>query len=80
MKRRRIRFALAHRPLAFVAATPDNDAAFNAVAVAFLARHLGGRAEPLAEQLDDAGGLIPEGADLVPGPPAALVHRHGVKR
>ncbi len=54
---------------------PGNSRAFNAVTEAFLAANLGGRWEPLADQLDDSSVLAPVGADRVPGLRAALAHR-----
>jgi len=54
---------------------PGNYAAFNAVTEAFLAANLGGRCEPLTNQLDDSSVLVPVGADRVPGLREALAHR-----
>jgi dipeptidyl aminopeptidase/acylaminoacyl peptidase len=54
---------------------PGNSAAFYAVTEAFLAANLGGRCEPLADQLDDSSVLVPVGATRVPGLEEALRHR-----
>ena len=51
---------------------PENAKAFNAVAEGFLARCLGGRAEPIGGDLAGSSISVPEGADTVPGLPAAL--------
>jgi dipeptidyl aminopeptidase/acylaminoacyl peptidase len=48
-------------------ARPPNSLAFNAVAEAFLARHLGGRAEPIGEAFDGSTIKVLAGADDVPG-------------
>jgi len=46
---------------------PENSKAFNAVAEAFLAQHLGGRSEPIGEDFQGSSIKIPEGADQIPG-------------
>jgi hypothetical protein len=50
-------------------ARPENQIAFRAVTEAFLAKHLGGRAEPIDRARDFRGSslVVEEGADLVPG-------------
>jgi len=50
-------------------ARPENHIAFRAVTEAFLAKHLGGRSEPLDRAQDFRGSslVVEEGADLVPG-------------
>jgi dipeptidyl aminopeptidase/acylaminoacyl peptidase len=53
-------------------AEPANRIAFFAIAEAFLASHLGGRAEPIGEDFAAAKFLVPEGAAAVPGLAAAL--------
>ncbi len=57
-----------------------NSAAFYAVTEAFLAANLGGRCEPLLDQLDDSSVEVPEGAGRVPGLAEALVHRAAARR
>jgi dipeptidyl aminopeptidase/acylaminoacyl peptidase len=52
-----------------------NAAAFNAVTEAFLAANLGGRCEPLSNQLDDSSVEVPVGASRVPGLAEALARR-----
>jgi dipeptidyl aminopeptidase/acylaminoacyl peptidase len=46
---------------------PENNMAFNAVVEAFLAQHLGGRYEPVGEDLAKSTAIIPAGADQIPG-------------
>jgi hypothetical protein len=48
---------------------PKNQIAFRAVTEAFLAKHLGGAAQPLDRRRDFAGSsiTIETGADLIPG-------------
>ena len=46
---------------------PENRLAFYAVTEAFLAKHLGGRAEPFGDSLDNAVFEIPAGRDEIPG-------------
>jgi dipeptidyl aminopeptidase/acylaminoacyl peptidase len=48
-------------------AQPANRLAFYGVAEAFLAKHLGGRAEPLARSVDDASFTVLAGAELIGG-------------
>ncbi|HEV3145423.1 MAG TPA: S9 family peptidase [Gemmataceae bacterium] len=51
---------------------PENALAFNAVAEAFLAQHLGGRYEPVGQAFAGSTITVPTGASDVPGLPAAL--------
>jgi dipeptidyl aminopeptidase/acylaminoacyl peptidase len=53
-------------------AEPANRISFFAIAEAFLATHLGGRAEPIGQDFAGAKFEVPEGAAHVPGLPAAL--------
>ena len=53
-------------------ARPENRMSFNAVAEAFLAKHLGGRLEPMSEDLAGSSIAIPSGAEDIPGLPASL--------
>jgi dipeptidyl aminopeptidase/acylaminoacyl peptidase len=53
-------------------AVPENRISFNAIAEAFLAAHLGGRAEPIGQDFAGAKFEVPEGAAHVPGLEAAL--------
>jgi dipeptidyl aminopeptidase/acylaminoacyl peptidase len=53
-------------------AEPANRIAFFAIAEAFLASHLGGRAEPIGNDFAAATFDVPEGAAAVPGLAAAL--------
>ncbi len=52
-------------------ARPENKLAFNGVAEAFLAKHLGGRVEPL-EDTSGSTITIPAGSDGIPGLPRSL--------
>ena len=52
-------------------ARPENRLSFNGVTEAFLAKHLGGRHEPL-EDTTGSTIAIPSGADGIPGLPANL--------
>jgi len=52
---------------------PENRKSFNAITEAFLARHLGGRAEPIGEDLKGASLQVSPGADQIPGLAEALV-------
>ena len=54
---------------------PGNSSAFYAVTEAFLAANLGGRCEPLSNQLDDSSVQVPVGVERVPGLREALAHR-----
>ena len=53
-------------------ARPENRTAFNAVTEVFLAEHLGGRYEPIGDDLDGSTIQVPEGAGQVPGLSGAL--------
>jgi dipeptidyl aminopeptidase/acylaminoacyl peptidase len=53
-------------------AEPANRVAFYAIAEAFLASHLGGRAEPIGDDFARATFLVPHGAEEVPGLATAL--------
>ena len=44
---------------------PENDLAYHAIAETFLARHLGGRAEPVGADLDGSSMAIRAGADVI---------------
>lgn len=52
-------------------ARPQNRTSFNAVTEAFLAKHLGGRFEPIGDDLNGSSIQIPEGRDQIPGLPPA---------
>ncbi len=60
-------------------ARPPNRLAFNAVAEAFLARHLGGRYEPIGTAFEGSTITVPAGAADVPGLSAALKDRKAIK-
>ncbi len=53
-------------------ARPENRLAFYAVTEAFLACHLGGRAEPIGTAFEGSSITVPEGADDIPGLQASL--------
>ena len=53
-------------------ARPENNLSFFAVAEVFLARSLGGRYEPLGDDLKDSSLQILEGVDEIPGLAEAL--------
>ncbi len=53
-------------------ARPENNLSFFAVAEAFLAEHLGGRYEPVGDDLAGSSLTAPAGAEYVPGLAAAL--------
>jgi len=62
-------------------ARPENNIAFMAITEAFLAKHLGGRAEPMGDAFKGSSVTVPQGPDLVPGvkdalPPAAVTSSH----
>lgn len=48
-------------------ARPENNLAFYAVTEAFLSQHIGGRYQPIDDELEDSSIQIPAGAELVPG-------------
>lgn len=49
---------------------PENRLAFYALAEAFLAQHLGGKAEPVGDDFAASSMQLPTGADAIPGLPA----------
>jgi hypothetical protein len=53
-------------------AKPGNRMSFFAVAEAFLAEHLGGRYEPIGDDLEGSSVTVPVGAEEVPGLAEAL--------
>ena len=53
-------------------ARPENNMSFNAVIELFLAKHLGGRAEPMSEDVTGSSITIPQGAQHVPGIPKSI--------
>jgi dipeptidyl aminopeptidase/acylaminoacyl peptidase len=53
-------------------ARPQNNIAFNAVAENFLAKCLGGRAEPIGDALKPSSAQVPHGAEYAPGLAEAL--------
>ena len=53
-------------------ARPENSLSFIAVTEAFLARHLGGRSEPIGDDFKDSSITVPIGADQLPGLAEAL--------
>ena len=53
-------------------AEPANRIAFYAIAEAFLARHLGGRAQAIGDDFRGANFVVPQGADAIAGLAAAL--------
>ena len=62
-------------------ARPENNTAFNAIAEGFLSRCLGGRAQPIGDDLAGSSITVPEGANGVPGLAAALKsHKQEVKK
>ncbi len=54
---------------------PENSMAFNAVAEAFLAKHLGGRFEPVGDDFEGSSIVIKNGAELIPGLPKPVAAR-----
>jgi dipeptidyl aminopeptidase/acylaminoacyl peptidase len=48
-------------------ARPENNIAFMAITEHFLARHLGGRTEPIGDAFKGSSVTVPQGEDLVPG-------------
>ncbi len=62
-------------------ARPENNTAFNAVAEGFLAQCLGGRAQPIGDDLAGSSISVPEGAAGVPGLAEAMKsHKQEVKK
>jgi len=53
-------------------ARPENNIAFNAIAEQFLAKYLGGRAEPIGDAVKKSTAKVPHGAAYAPGLEAAL--------
>ena len=58
-------------------ARPENSTSFFAVAEAFLSQHLGGRFEPIGDDLEGASIEVPAGAEGVPGLADALEQQDG---
>lgn len=56
---------------------PQNRTSFNAVVEAFLAQHLGGRFEPIGNDLEGSTLRVPAGAEFVPGLKDALPAQNG---
>jgi dipeptidyl aminopeptidase/acylaminoacyl peptidase len=56
-------------------ARPQNNIAFNAVAENFLAKCLGGRAEPIGDALKPSTAQVPHGAEYAPGLAEALARK-----
>jgi len=54
---------------------PENRTAFNAITEVFLAEHLGGRYQPIGDDLEGSSVTVPEGASQVPGLTGALESR-----
>jgi dipeptidyl aminopeptidase/acylaminoacyl peptidase len=62
-------------------ARPENSMAFNAVAEGFLAQCLGGRAEPIGDDLAGSSISVPTGAEFVPGLAEALEgHEQAIRK
>ncbi|HUY32405.1 MAG TPA: alpha/beta fold hydrolase [Pirellulales bacterium] len=59
-------------------ARPENRLSFNAVSEAFLARHLGGRYEPIGDAFRGSSITVPAGKEGVPGLEEALEKRASV--
>lgn len=60
---------------------PENNKAFNAVAEGFLGKCLGGRVQPIGEELKGSSISIPNGADAIPGLAEALkAHTQDVRK
>jgi len=54
---------------------PENSASFWAIAEVFLGRCLGGRSQPITDQLDGSSARLLAGADRVPGLAEAIARR-----
>ena len=54
---------------------PENSMSFNAVMEAFLAQHLGGRAEPFGDDFEGSTIQVPTGAEGIPGLEEKLIER-----
>jgi acetyl esterase/lipase len=62
-------------------ARPENNKAFNAITENFLAKCLGGRAQPIGEDLAGSSTTVPTGAEGVAGLAEALqAHTQEVKK
>ena len=57
-------------------ARPENRMSFNAVAEGFLAEHLGGRFQPMSEDMTGSSITVPEGAEGVKGLPRVMEARN----
>lgn len=57
-------------------ARPENSMAFNAVTELFLAKHLGGRYEPIGKDFEGSSITVPFGAEGLPGVAATLRELH----
>lgn len=58
-------------------ARPENRLSFNAIAEAFLAQHLGGRYQPIGDDLRASSITVPDGAGAIPGLSEALNRPRG---
>lgn len=56
-------------------ARPANNIAFNAVAENFLAKCLGGRAEPIGDAMKMSSAQVPHGAEYAPGLAGAIARK-----
>lgn len=62
-------------------ARPENRKAFNALTEGFLGKCLGGRVEPIGQDLQGSSLSVPHGADGVPGLTEALkTHKAQIKK
>ncbi|MEM2885061.1 MAG: S9 family peptidase, partial [Thermoproteota archaeon] len=61
-------------------ARPENELSFNAIAESFLALHLGGRREPIGDDLEGSSVAVPVGAESVPGLAEALARKSGIQK
>ncbi|MEA3281001.1 MAG: hypothetical protein U9Q68_00290 [Euryarchaeota archaeon] len=55
-------------------ARPENELSFYAVTEAFLAKHLGGRYEPIGDDFEGSSIMVPVGAEEVPGLAEAVIN------
>jgi len=60
-------------------ARPENNMSFNAVTEVFLSEHLGGRYEPISEDIAGSSITVPKGAEYIPGLPKILKQRQSDK-
>ncbi|MEK7795449.1 MAG: S9 family peptidase, partial [Candidatus Hydrogenedentota bacterium] len=60
-------------------ARPENNRSMFAIAEVFFAKHLGGRHQPLTNELKGSSVQVPEGAERIAGLREALERRHSVK-